>query len=474
MRLPVGDHSYCLCQPGSAQGPNESPTTSARASGNVNGQTDMEPPPSFSVSSPSASTNDHELRSQPGRDLDGIPLEEPPPYTPSPSLNAGETTVESGPARPFQPPPPRGTTPQAPPSGSRPTGGRSGSLFQQLSNSLNNVIRSLEDPSSSTYNSRLSPQPTGQNGWSSYPGQQQQPPRPAQSRPQFSPPPHPPPNANTSYDPSLEPPPRHPLSRIPSSSSSYPPRSPRSRPASPPTNMRRHSSEFAHDFYAAGTGDFPTNQGGYAPPPGPPPALPQRPMATGRSSQSVPNDGRPTSHPIVGHPLLKDGKVLVYPKGYECEKCNNVGYKAADPLRPCKRCWNKYAKPFAGPLAYSFNNPSSPQSASPDANFQRPLPYVPPPAPRSAPPAFSLSPPQAHFAQGGYMSNRQGGFYTPPLGIRATGMSRPPPGSVIYTAGDPRIGGRLCWRCDGRGNVSFLFLDRETCPVCGGVGRTFD
>jgi hypothetical protein len=28
---------------------------------------------------------------------------------------------------------------------------------------------------------------------------------------------------------------------------------------------------------------------------------------------------------------------------------------------------------------------------------------------------------------------------------------RPPPGSVVVQPGDPRIGGRLCWKCDGAG-----------------------
>lgn len=149
----------------------------------------------------------------------------------------------------------------------------------------------------------------------------------------------------------------------------------------------------------------------------------------------------------------------------------NVGYKDADPLRPCKRCWGKYAKPFSGPLVYSFNNPSSSSSAQPDANFQRPLPHVPPPAPPPAPASFTASPPPSHFGQGRYMSNHHGGIYTPPTGIRPTGP--PPPGAVVYAAGDPRIGGRLCWRCDGKGNTSFMVFERTTCDVCGGVGRTF-
>lgn len=79
------------------------------------------------------------------------------------------------------------------------------------------------------------------------------------------------------------------------------------------------------------------------------------------------------------------------------------------------------------------------------------------------------------------MTNHHGGFTTPPTGIHpwdtrlGRNIPRPPNGSgaVVYSAGDPRIGGRLCWRCDGKGNTSFMLLDRITCPVCGGIGRTF-
>jgi hypothetical protein len=37
--------------------------------------------------------------------------------------------------------------------------------------------------------------------------------------------------------------------------------------------------------------------------------------------QSVPGDGRPTRTPVPGHPLLNNGRTLVYPAGYECRKC---------------------------------------------------------------------------------------------------------------------------------------------------------
>lgn len=46
--------------------------------------------------------------------------------------------------------------------------------------------------------------------------------------------------------------------------------------------------------------------------------------------------------------------------------------------------------------------------------------------------------------------------------------------TLVLRAGDPRLGGRMCWRCDGRGYVSYLFFDHSTCEVCNGIGRTFN
>ena len=43
----------------------------------------------------------------------------------------------------------------------------------------------------------------------------------------------------------------------------------------------------------------------------------------------------------------------------------------------------------------------------------------------------------------------------------------------MLAPGDARLGGRLCWRCGGRGTTSFLIFDEQTCGVCNGVGRTF-
>ena len=103
-----------------------------------------------------------------------------------------------------------------------------------------------------------------------------------------------------------------------------------------------HMSDFVHDFYSVGGGDGgllggPSAQyqdvqtpgassssgSRFAPPPGAPPtkSAPTSPMNSNDPSQ---DDGRPTETPVPGRPLLRHGKVLVYPSGYECPKCKCV------------------------------------------------------------------------------------------------------------------------------------------------------
>lgn len=65
-------------------------------------------------------------------------------------------------------------------------------------------------------------------------------------------------------------------------------------------------------------------------------------------------------------------------------------------------------------------------------------------------------------------------FPPPSWSVAPMNAIAPPPGNhPVYSPGDPRIGGRLCWRCGGDGKTSFLIFDQETCRVCNGVGRTF-
>ena len=38
-------------------------------------------------------------------------------------------------------------------------------------------------------------------------------------------------------------------------------------------------------------------------------------------ANGVSDDGPPTDRPVPGYPLMRHGKVLVNPNGYECHKC---------------------------------------------------------------------------------------------------------------------------------------------------------
>ncbi|GJJ11688.1 hypothetical protein Clacol_005924 [Clathrus columnatus] len=73
------------------------------------------------------------------------------------------------------------------------------------------------------------------------------------------------------------------------------------------------------------------------------------------------------------------------------------------------------------------------------------------------------------------LTNRQSCISTRPPPIPQTPISPGGGGrATIYQAGDPRLGGRLCWRCDGRGRISYFLFDSTTCEICGGIGRTFN
>ena len=279
-------------------------------------------PPSAPASAPSIT-----LSSPPSHPaFDSTDLEEPPPYTPSASITSGETTVEVGPARPFQstqPPvnPPRNgasqvshsrivSSPSFPShssSSSLPSHQRSASAAQQLSllsNSFTDIVNHLSASVNNLQNSsnnwrEANSRSTGpsNNNWSSYPGQ-----NPRALRPPLS---NPTPRSTNDFFP----PPRHPESSL------HPPLASTSTHSLP--SMASHS-DFARDFYAAGSGSGENlvTETAFAPPAGPPPPTRQAPV-----TQSVPNDGRPTSQPQPGHPLLKDGNLLVYTKGFECRKC---------------------------------------------------------------------------------------------------------------------------------------------------------
>jgi hypothetical protein len=144
---------------------------------------------------------------------------------------------------------------------------------------------------------------------------------------------------------------------------------------------------------------------------------------------------------------------------------NNTGYKSLDPSHPCRRCWDKYAKPYAGALAYAPTNPSS-ATKNRTTTFQRPLPsFNTSRSPPSAPSLLTVQRSQTQIHQPRASS-------TPPPQIAlASSWNRPPPGALVLPPGDPRIGGSLCWKCSGSGTVPFLIFEEVPCGVCSGVGR---
>ncbi|TIC18021.1 hypothetical protein E3Q15_00300 [Wallemia mellicola] len=80
--------------------------------------------------------------------------------------------------------------------------------------------------------------------------------------------------------------------------------------------------------------------------------------------------------------------------------------------------------------------------------------------------SYSYNPSYSHYP------NRMPVRGPPINGIISTG--RPPPGAVVFQAGDPRIGGTFCYKCDGTGKrTDWLFGITENCYKCGGIGRRF-
>lgn len=208
---------------------------------------------------------------------------------------------------------------------------------------------------------------------------------------------------------------------------------------------------------------------------------------------------------MSGHPLMRHGQVLVYPIQYECMKCHNTGYKNNDPSHPCSKCWEKYARPFTGPLVYAPWDVSTTFDGTRN-NLQRPLRRFTPPhlssysnkhrptqsfsgeaSTSASPRAVSLNRGAGYpgasarvipIAGGGVpLSPYLDSLQRPPLPSTPSNIrvaSNPPPGATVVRPGDPRIGGRLCWRCGGSGTTTFIIFDEMPCSVCDGVGRTFD
>lgn len=242
-----------------------------------------------------------------------IEREEPPPYSATPASYQGETTLQYGPQRPFQPPPqvqpqttgfaqhtqhlppqPTGVSyqSQAPTNSTpprwlneitrNPTVHQAWGIARQMTGEIRRELQNLETRTNTnnSYRPPLAPHPTGQH-----------------SSPYI----HPPPNAP----------------------------SPPFIPPVPPIPPSQPHSDFAREFYAAGAGSGngdPRGAGAYAPPPGPPQRRRTRSAEAVPSAPLVPDDGRPTTTPMPGHPLINKGSILVYPKGHFCQKCRLCSY----------------------------------------------------------------------------------------------------------------------------------------------------
>lgn len=165
---------------------------------------------------------------------------------------------------------------------------------------------------------------------------------------------------------------------------------------------------------------------------------------------------------------------------------NNTGFKNFDPTHPCRKCWDRYAKPYAGAITYTpwSNQSNGPSSSRANNNFQRPLPsFRPPHLARSTTHAHNraISNPDSHLSYARTSASPSSSPLRqyphpaiPPPQIHVTSpYSAPPPGSTVVQPGDPRIGGRLCYKCSGSGVVPFMLFEETTCAVCGGVGRIF-
>lgn len=158
-----------------------------------------------------------------------------------------------------------------------------------------------------------------------------------------------------------------------------------------------------------------------------------------------------------------------------CAPGHNTGYQSNDPSMPCLKCWERYSSPFTGPIVYMPWNASASHDGARNT-YQRPLP-------RFTPPQRATSLGRARGYPGAASRMQMAGrsqfleplprplLGRPPSNVRVA--QRPPPGAAVVQPGDPRIGGRVCRQCGGTGVMTFLIFE-DTCPVCNGIGRTFD
>lgn len=155
---------------------------------------------------------------------------------------------------------------------------------------------------------------------------------------------------------------------------------------------------------------------------------------SGPPSGPTPVGPLPTTHPRPGHPLLRDGKFLVYPQSKaRCEKCGNTGYKGGDPSRACSRCWRKYGRTYSGALKQAYEGSTSLSSVLQDSSLQRPLPT--PPIDMYQPYARPL--PMMYVMPTGQATGPQSATMQTPYAVYAP---RPPVGPGAMPVSQPQAG----------------------------------
>lgn len=157
------------------------------------------------------------------------------------------------------------------------------------------------------------------------------------------------------------------------------------------------------------------------------------------------------------------GLPWAYPRSHYCNKCKNSGFKVKNG-DPCSDCWKTFCK--------SAYNPN------PNLGFKYPRNYICKKCHNTGhklkngklcQDCYSRFAPRNVQQRTHHVGYHQQHIYAPP----APGPPGMPPmaGMAMPVApGDPRLGGVLCGKCRGRGQITF-FLDDELCPLCGGLGR---
>ncbi|ODV67947.1 hypothetical protein HYPBUDRAFT_148245 [Hyphopichia burtonii NRRL Y-1933] len=224
-----------------------------------------------------------------------------------------------------------------------------------------------------------------------------------------------------------------------------------------------------------------------------PPPRPTRPaMATPSPATSNPSPSLNSRPPQSNNSNQNDGTLYTtnpnlpfkYPRGHFCQKCKNSGFKLKNG-KACRDCWSKF---------YLQNNSYNP---NPQLPYRYPKGYLCDKcnntghklknglscqncyelfSPRNKSSYSSSVPFMSSTSSGfGFVDNILGGsranlVSTTFNSYGTNTMSTTSSGPLRVLPGDPRIGGILCGRCRGSGQVTFLF-DNDLCNVCGGTGR---